>query len=62
MECQGFELYNRKHLIDKNMWQRPNALELKYIMNCADKSKLEEQKQLPTELLKVSHVVSIVGL
>jgi hypothetical protein len=46
MECQGFELYDRKHLIDKNMWQRPNALELKYIMNCADKSKLEEKKQL----------------
>jgi hypothetical protein len=46
MECQVFELYDRKHLIDKNMWQRQNALELKYIMNCADKSKLEEKKQL----------------
>ena len=46
MECQVFELYDRKHLIDQNMWQRQNALELKYIMNCADKSKLEEKKQL----------------
>ena len=41
LECKLFE-NNRKKLIDKNLWQRPNILKFKEIMSCTNKFKLEK--------------------